>query len=89
MLLLGRNLGESIVISDNIYITFVESDKSGHKFKIAIDAPQDIKIARGELYGPDTIQHQKLSQITIKKRAERAKKLQKPKPQPQAAEQPA
>ena len=40
MLLLGRNLGESIVIGDNIYITFVESDKSGQKFKLAIDAPR-------------------------------------------------
>ena len=69
MLLLGRNLGESIVIGDNIYITFVESDKGGHKFKLAIDAPKDVKIARGELYAPDTIQHEKLSQITTSKRA--------------------
>ena len=43
MLLLGRNLGESIVIGDNIYITFVETDKSGQKFKLAIDAPKDVK----------------------------------------------
>ena len=70
MLLLGRNLGESIVIGDNIYITFVESDKGGHKFKLAIDAPKDVKIARGELYAPDTIQHEKLSQITTSKRAQ-------------------
>ena len=42
MLLLGRNLGESIVIGDNIYITFVESDKSGYKFRLAIDAPPNI-----------------------------------------------
>ena len=69
MLLLGRNLGESIVIGDNIYITFVESDKNGHKFKLAIDAPRDVKISRGELYAPDTIQHEKLSQITVSKRA--------------------
>ena len=34
MLLLGRNLGESIVIADNIYIKFVETDKSGQKFKL-------------------------------------------------------
>ena len=57
MLLLGRNLGESIVIGDNIYITFVESDKGGHKFKLAIDAPRDVKIARGELYPPESVQH--------------------------------
>ncbi len=74
MLLLGRNLGESIVIGDNIYITFVESDKGGHKFKLAIDAPKDVKIARGELYAPDTIQHEKLSQITTSKRAHQRKR---------------
>ena len=68
MLLLGRNLGESIVIGDNIYITFVETDKTGRKFKIAIDAPKDIKIARGELYAPDTIQHAKLSRITVSRK---------------------
>ena len=67
MLLLGRNLGESIVIGDNIYITFVESDKSGQKFKLAIDAPRDVKISRGELYAP--IQHEKLSKVTISKKA--------------------
>ena len=69
MLLLGRNLGESIVIGDNIYITFVESDKNGHKFKLAIDAPKDVKISRGELYAPDTIQHEKLSKVTVSKKA--------------------
>jgi len=69
MLLLGRNLGESIVIGDNIYIKFVETDKSGHKFKLAIDAPRDIKISRGELYPPDSIQHEKLSKITASKKS--------------------
>ena len=71
MLLLGRNLGESIVIGDNIYITFVETDKSGQKFKLAIDAPKDVRISRGELYPPNTIQHEKLSQITTSKPASR------------------
>ncbi len=69
MLLLGRNLGESIVIGDNIYITFVESDKGGHKFKLAIDAPRDVKIARGELYPPESVQHEKLSKITTSKKS--------------------
>ena len=68
MLLLGRNLGESIVIGDNIYITFVESDKSGQKFKLAIDAPKDVKIVRGELYPAETVQHEKLSKVTVSKK---------------------
>ena len=69
VLLLGRNLGESIVIGDNIYITFVESDKNGHKFRLAIDAPKDVKIVRGELYPAETVQHEKLSKVTISKKA--------------------
>ena len=78
MLLLGRNLGESIVIGDNIYITFVESDKSGHKFKLAIDAPRDVKISRGELYAPDTIQHEKLSKVTISKKVQQTQDGERP-----------
>ena len=72
MLLLGRNLGESIVIGDNIYITFVETDKSGHKFRLAIDAPKDVKISRGELYPPESVQHERLSQITVSKKVQKA-----------------
>ena len=71
MLLLGRNLGESIVIGDNIYITFVETDKSGHKFRLAIDAPKDVKISRGELYPPESVQHARLSQITVSKKVQK------------------
>ncbi|MCI8624335.1 MAG: carbon storage regulator, partial [Provencibacterium sp.] len=43
MLVLGRNLGDAIVINDNIYITVFETNQSGNKFKIAIDAPKDVK----------------------------------------------
>lgn len=50
VLVLGRSLDEPIVINDNIFIKVVKG-KSGN-FKIAIDAPKDVKITRGELY-PD------------------------------------
>lgn len=48
MLVLGRSLDEPIVINDNIFIKVVKG-KSGN-FKIAIDAPKDVKITRGEFY---------------------------------------
>ena len=47
MLILGRNPGDSIVINGNITVEFFK-DK-GDAFKVAIDAPKDVKIVRGEL----------------------------------------
>jgi len=51
MLVLTRKPGEKIVIGDNIILTIVEI--KGDNIRIAIDAPKEIKIYRGELY--DTI----------------------------------
>lgn len=48
MLILGRNLDQSIVIGGNIFVKIVKG-KTGN-FKIAIDAPKDVKIVRGELF---------------------------------------
>ena len=53
MLVLGRNIGDTIVIGDNIYITIFETSPVGNKFKIAIDAPKEMKISRGEGYRDD------------------------------------
>ena len=51
MLVLTRKPGEKIVIGDNIILTIVEI--KGDNIRIAIDAPKEIKIYRGEIY--DTI----------------------------------
>ena len=48
MLVLTRKPGERIVIGDNIVITIVEI--KGDNIRVAIDAPKEIKIYRGELY---------------------------------------
>lgn len=48
MLALTRKIGERIVIGDNITLTVV--DIKGESARLAIEAPQDIKIYRGELY---------------------------------------
>ena len=42
MLVLGRNLGDTIVINDNITIKFFKG--KGADFKVAIDAPKEVKI---------------------------------------------
>ena len=48
MLVLTRKAGEGIVIGDDIKITVVEIKGGG--IRIGIDAPQDMKIYRQEVY---------------------------------------
>lgn len=49
MLVLGRNLNQSIVIDGKIFIKIVRG-KLGGNLKVAIDAPKEVSIVRGELY---------------------------------------
>lgn len=48
MLVLTRKPGQQIMVGDDIVINVVEV--SGDKVRIAIEAPRDIKIYRGEIY---------------------------------------
>jgi len=48
MLALTRKIGERIVIGDTIIVTVV--DIKGDSIRLAIEAPRQIKIYRGELY---------------------------------------
>ena len=48
MLALTRKIGEKIIIDDNIEVTIV--DIKGDNVRVAISAPKNIKIFRGELY---------------------------------------
>ena len=48
MLVLSRQVDESIVVNDNIIITVLAIE--GDRIKIGIDAPRDIPILRQELW---------------------------------------
>ena len=48
MLVLTRKPGEKIFIGDNISLTVVEV--KGESVRIAVDAPREVKIYRGEIY---------------------------------------
>ena len=47
MLVLSRKVGEKLVIGGNI--TVVVSRIAGNRVTLAIDAPQEVRIVRGEL----------------------------------------
>jgi len=48
MLVLTRKIGERIVIADDIVVTVV--NVQGDNIRLAVDAPKEIKIYRGEIY---------------------------------------
>ena len=48
MLALSRKVGERMVIADNIVITVI--DVKGETVRLAIDAPREISVHRGEIY---------------------------------------
>jgi len=48
MLVLSRKVGESILISESIRVTVVQSAKNGH-IRLGIDAPPAVRVLREEL----------------------------------------
>ena len=48
MLVLTRKIGERIVIGENIVVTIAYI--KGDNIRLAIDAPKEIKVYRGEIY---------------------------------------
>lgn len=48
MLVLSRKLGEAIAIGDKISITVIEV--KGNQVRLGIEAPQDMRIYRQEIY---------------------------------------
>ncbi len=48
MLVLSRKVGESILISESIRVTVLQSAKNG-RIRLGIDAPPEVKVLREEL----------------------------------------
>ncbi|QXM05170.1 carbon storage regulator [Crassaminicella indica] len=57
MLVIGRKPGEYVVIGENIKVKVVKSNDGD--LRLAIDAPKDIKIVRGEIYEQEHLQEAK------------------------------
>lgn len=76
MLVLTRKLGEFLVLNDDIFISVFEGG-NGDQVKIAIEAPENVKIARSEMFeGCEEIQ-KKIDAIRSKKVGKRTKKTRK------------
>ncbi|MBA2175567.1 carbon storage regulator [Halobacillus locisalis] len=48
MLVIGRKPGEYVMLDDDIMVKVVKSEE-GH-LRLAIEAPKEVKITRGELF---------------------------------------
>jgi carbon storage regulator len=57
MLILGRKVGDSILIGDNIKVVVLANDRGG--VRIGIEAPSDVTILRGEIVSDVTAENQR------------------------------
>jgi carbon storage regulator CsrA len=57
MLILGRKVGDSILIGDNIRVVVLANDRGG--VRIGIEAPPDVTILRGEIVSDVTAENQR------------------------------
>lgn len=57
MLILGRKVGDSILIGDDIKVVVLANDRGG--VRIGIEAPTDVTILRGEIVADVTAENQR------------------------------
>jgi carbon storage regulator len=75
MLVLTRKIGEKIFIGDNIHITVV--DVKGDNVRIAVEAPREVKVYRGEIYEAIIAENQAAAMGTDVAQLEGLKKIKK------------
>ena len=57
MLILGRKVGDTILIGDGIKVVVLASDRKG--VRLGIEAPADVTILRGEIVSDITAENQR------------------------------
>ena len=66
MLVLKRDLGEAIVLDGEIFLSVFKSEGKEGRCSIALDAPNQVKIFRGELYPEGSPQRKKCEWMRAK-----------------------
>ncbi len=61
MLILTRKIGESIVVGDHIRVVVVEV--KGRQVRLGVEAPDDTKIYRGEIFDRIQKENSRASQV--------------------------
>ena len=64
MLVIGRRPGEYVVIGDNIKVKVVKTETGD--IRLAIDAPKDVKIVRGEIYEKELEEREAYTRLQIR-----------------------
>ncbi|UMZ74979.1 carbon storage regulator [Natranaerofaba carboxydovora] len=54
MLVIGRKPGEYVMIGDNVKVKVIRSEQGD--LRLAIEAPKEVKITRGEIYEKELAQ---------------------------------
>ena len=50
MLILTRNIGESLIIGENVKVTILPNYQHENAVKIGINAPREVSVHREEIY---------------------------------------
>lgn len=75
MLVLSRRQGEYLVLGDNIFIKVMDvkpGGEEGDKVKLAIMAPDEVTISRGESFGTQEELRRKMNSVQSRKVGKRA-----------------
>ena len=76
MLVISRKSGEYLVLNDNIFIKVMkvtEGGEEGDKVKLAIAAPDEVKVVRGEIFGTREELQKQLKVVQNRKRGGHAR----------------
>jgi carbon storage regulator len=63
MLILGRKVGDSIMIGDGIRVVVLACDRGG--VRLGIDAPSDVSILRGEIVNDIAAENQRAGATAV------------------------
>ena len=68
MLVITRRQGELVVFNDNIFVKVLEAgDGESNKIRLAIEAPDEVRIVRGEFLGTREEIQQKIDAVHAQK----------------------